>query len=546
MLTHVCGLRRPAVNGYDSEFSGDTSSTAEDYFNQKPHQTQNAPSGGGYYYSDSEPKSRFTGRSSSGRRSRKTSSSGKELVRILLEEKADASRLHAQLERAYGVLRAESQRAVDAERSAVETAERLKGTHRARAAAQSEASRLQAELRMYKMQYAEAQKQLERANEMITQSDQERERSEREVEKMRKGMEKMREREVARRAMEEGRRIGREEAEAVRRRRLQEVAEAANRRARGIEFPINEDGDESVEGGYATEGQAGGRRRRRSLAQPQHPRGAPVAAESYRTQSPLPVPPPESVPVYSNPVPLAMNRVPADIAYRQAAGDAGYDYQNPTTQAYPPSDGLVDSRPYPDHIIIRSPVPSHAESDMSATRSVDNATPRPIQGDPYSRRQGQPQGPPFPYDADAAMASANRIYSHNSTDSPEFPSRPDSRAAARAYGRGHGYGLDGMGAMGDALSQPEEVRSTNFYSRESFLPDADCCYLDHPTPIHHPTHLCRRTCAHLASPGRRRGWASAFGHLVKHNIQSRDSDNTGSTPVALPPAAQLDARVVER
>lgn len=88
-------MSRPALNGYESEYSGDTNST-DDYFKQKPHKTA---SQGVYYYSDSEPKSRFTaftGQSTSGKRSRKTSSSGKELVRILLEEKADAERLHVQ------------------------------------------------------------------------------------------------------------------------------------------------------------------------------------------------------------------------------------------------------------------------------------------------------------------------------------------------------------------------------------------------------------------------------------------------------------------
>lgn len=149
-------------------------------------------------------------RTSSGRRSRKQSTSSS-LVRVLLEDKLDAERLAAELNRVNDLLRIESRRAQDAERVAREAQELLKGVEQARYAAQQESARVKAELRLYKVQYENAQSRLMKANEMIREADLEREAAIEGMHRMRKKFDKYREAELERRAREVGRREGREE-----------------------------------------------------------------------------------------------------------------------------------------------------------------------------------------------------------------------------------------------------------------------------------------------------------------------------------------------
>lgn len=130
---------------------------------------------------------------------------------MLLEDKLDAERLSAELNRANDLLRIESRRAHDAERVAREAQELLKGVEHARLAAQQEAARVKAELRLYKVQYENAQEQLIRANEMIREADLEREDAVEAMTRMRKKLERYRAAEIERRAREQGRREGREE-----------------------------------------------------------------------------------------------------------------------------------------------------------------------------------------------------------------------------------------------------------------------------------------------------------------------------------------------
>ncbi len=83
--------------------------------------------------------------------------------------------------------------------------------NQARLSAQSEATKLSEELRLYKLQLDAAQQQISRANEMITQSDKERAIAEENAEKATRLANKLKEEQLIRHAREDGRRQGREE-----------------------------------------------------------------------------------------------------------------------------------------------------------------------------------------------------------------------------------------------------------------------------------------------------------------------------------------------
>ena len=144
------------------------------------------------------------------KRSRKTSTStARDLVRALVHEKLEAdSGAEVQLARAYDIIKEESRRAAEAERAALEATQRLKALAISRATAAKEASRAQAELRAYKLQLENAQRQLQDANAIAAASDQERARAEQASRKLKHAVEKLRLSEYMRRAREEGRREG--------------------------------------------------------------------------------------------------------------------------------------------------------------------------------------------------------------------------------------------------------------------------------------------------------------------------------------------------
>ncbi|THH06828.1 hypothetical protein EW145_g3812 [Phellinidium pouzarii] len=465
--------REPAEsNGYDSEFTGEFQDEYAGGKNQHVH---------GHIYSDSEPKSRFTGRSrtSSGRRSRKTSSSSRELVRVLLEEKKDAERMHVQLEHAYGILRAESQRAADAERTAIETAERLKGLHRARLAAQQETARLQAELRMYKIQYDKAQSQLLHANDMISQSDLERDKAERAMEKMRRAVDKFKGTELARRAREEGWRQGREEV--MRERKVDAFTQPVARRYRGEDRPllVEDDGEiveDGIEGGRGPFQQT----LNRSIPQPRQLQAAPMRApDSVSDTAPLPVPPPASVPVI--PRNFARNFVPRQSVPMPVPRQIIETRSPPVLARNMP---MPDPQRFPDHIVVRSPLPIPASIprfvEAEPTHPSSSYTHRPLsraaalpQRDSQrypshsnsnsqhfsqpSRNHNHARDQSVDIPVNSASASANRIYSQtyespSSSDSNEFEIRPDSRLS----GQRRSF-VPGTGPAGNVLPEQEEI-----------------------------------------------------------------------------------------
>ncbi|KAL5494545.1 hypothetical protein ACEPAI_6 [Sanghuangporus weigelae] len=379
---------------------------------------------------------------SSEKRSRKTSAStARDLVRALLHEKLEAdTSTDVQLARAYDIIKEESRRAAEAERAALETSQRLKALALSRASAQKDASRAQSELRAYKLQLENAQRQLQEANAMAAASDVERARAEQAARKLKNSVEKLRLNDLMRRAREEGRREG----------LLESRGAVPPTRSNPFSVPITEDDDDDV------------------LLQ------TPVS------NVPLPVPPPDHPPIVSRREPTPTfrraqtpmsalrgsqgTRTPVPDVIRQSATPASRRSQTPSHPVLPPAsipnrrplvynefDPIPENRdlhikPVPDHIIIRSPDPVRASSPAPPTpflqpqprpASSHADHPRPTFGSQI-HQQPRPQPPRHArhYSIDdpaaRASASASRIYSHysTSTDSStgEAPAqRPSSR-----------------------------------------------------------------------------------------------------------------------
>ena len=361
----------------------------------------------------SESEAKFLSRSltSSGRRSRKTSStSNRELIKILLEEKWDAERMQDQLDRAYGIIRAESRRVTLAEQTAVETSDRLRGANHARMAAQQEAARAKAELRLYKVQFENAQEQLKRANELILQSDLDRERAEHATEKMRRQVEKYREMEITRRAREEGRMEGREEAS----REL--VAPVARTNLDNAVLPSLTQLDDQVEGTP---------RSRTVLDIP------PEQLEQFVPSQPLPFPVQPPTPV----TPIAQTNIPrTTVQPMHTSIPPSFDNPNivpvPLSHAASPiapsfSGERIVNRSIPDRNIVHSP---SFQSDENAhlIRPDSRASVFPHPSYPASHVSSRPSHHIAP--------DPSQVYtvppSSSSSESPEFPIRPLSRSSA--------------------------------------------------------------------------------------------------------------------
>ena len=396
-------------------------------------------------YSDGGSRSRFASLSrsrteSSAKRSRKTSTStARDLVRALVHEKLEAdSGAEVQLARAYDIIKEESRRAAEAERAALEATQRLKALAISRATAAKEASRAQAELRAYKLQLENAQRQLQDANAIAAASDQERARAEQASRKLKHAVEKLRLSEYMRRAREEGRREGLLESRGV---------VPPTRSSALVSVPAIEDGDDEP--------------------LPQTP----------VSNIPLPVPPPDYPPIVSRraQTPASAHRgsqgvrTPVPDVIRQGATPPRRQSQAPS-HSVPPSasipilhrraetpgssqrppvyddfDPVPEARDLhinsiPDHIIIRSPVPVRASSPTEPTHfSQPPHQPRPRSSQashPYIHQRPQPPRHARHYSIDdpaaRASASASRIYSHYSTSSDSTISdttaqRPPSR-----------------------------------------------------------------------------------------------------------------------
>ncbi len=121
----------------------------------------------------SPEKQRLNGNILSPTKRSKDRGSTRDLVRLLIAERDSKDALRA-LNKTTDRLQEETLRANDAEKRLAESNEKWKLVNQARLSAQSEATKLSEELRLYKLQLDAAQQQISRANEMITQSDKER------------------------------------------------------------------------------------------------------------------------------------------------------------------------------------------------------------------------------------------------------------------------------------------------------------------------------------------------------------------------------------
>lgn len=108
-------------------------------------------------------------------------------------------------------LELETQRANEAERKLQEANDRWRSINQSRLQAQNEASRLNEELRLYKLQLEAAQSQIARANDMITQTDREKSLAEDEAAKAKRLAKKYEMETLIQKAREEGKRLGREQ-----------------------------------------------------------------------------------------------------------------------------------------------------------------------------------------------------------------------------------------------------------------------------------------------------------------------------------------------
>lgn len=296
------------------------------------------------------------------RRSRKTSTtSNRDLIRVLLEDRIHSERLQEQLERAHDHLEIETRRANEAERHALEAKARLMGVTQGRLTAQQEAQRALTELKLYKLQFEKAQLQLVRANEIIEQTDAERERAEQAAEKARRTAKKYRDEQLAQRAREDGRRQGIQEG---RREGFGEgrligfgaIARAPETRQR---FPLDEDVEDR---GIIADDQVAVRPRDRapdnqvdagppSGRQAATGRQTPMRARTAtRTEMPLDAP------------------VPDHIIIRSPARDNGREVDRPSSSHA--------STPHSRHV-RRASLPTYASSSSSTSSPESLARPLP-------------------------------------------------------------------------------------------------------------------------------------------------------------------------
>ncbi|EMD40418.1 hypothetical protein CERSUDRAFT_70793 [Gelatoporia subvermispora B] len=142
---------------------------------------------------------------------RHKSSRSRNLMKILLNEEYEVKQTRRVLSAALDRLDSETRRAQEAERRALELAERFKIVNDARLAAQQEARRAVEELQMYRLQLGNAQKEIDRASDLLRDIEAQRDDAEAAAARARTTARRLREQQLVYRAKEEGRRQGYEE-----------------------------------------------------------------------------------------------------------------------------------------------------------------------------------------------------------------------------------------------------------------------------------------------------------------------------------------------
>ncbi|KAI0960324.1 hypothetical protein AcW1_004867 [Taiwanofungus camphoratus] len=144
-------------------------------------------------------------------RTRYRSSTHRELIKLLINEELEAKQTRRALTAALDRLDSETQRAQEAERRALQMAERFKVVNEARITAQQETNRVNEELRLYKLQLDTAQREVQRAQEYLRDIETQRDEAEASAARARTTARKLREQQLINLAREDGRRQGYDE-----------------------------------------------------------------------------------------------------------------------------------------------------------------------------------------------------------------------------------------------------------------------------------------------------------------------------------------------
>lgn len=138
-------------------------------------------------------------------------STNREFMKLLASEEQEAKQTRKFLRSALARLDGETLRAQEAERRALELAERFKVVNDARIASQQELQRVSEELRLYKVQYDNAQREILRGQEILKDMEAQRDDAEAAAARARTTARKLKEQQLTMKAREEGRKAGYEE-----------------------------------------------------------------------------------------------------------------------------------------------------------------------------------------------------------------------------------------------------------------------------------------------------------------------------------------------
>lgn len=132
-------------------------------------------------------------------------------VKYLVDETREARKLRKVLHAALDRLDSETRRAQEAERRALELAQRFKIVNDARLSGQQELDRAHTELRMYKVQLDNAQREILRGSDLLKDIEQQRDNAEAAAARARSTARRLKEEQMVMKAKEEGRREGYQE-----------------------------------------------------------------------------------------------------------------------------------------------------------------------------------------------------------------------------------------------------------------------------------------------------------------------------------------------
>jgi hypothetical protein len=138
-------------------------------------------------------------------------STNREFLKLLVSEELESKQTRRFLRSALARLDNETLRAQEAERRALELAERFKVVNDARLASQQELNRVNEELRLYKVQYDNAQREIHRGQQILKDIEAQRDDAEAAAARARTTARKLKEQQLMMRAREEGRKAGYEE-----------------------------------------------------------------------------------------------------------------------------------------------------------------------------------------------------------------------------------------------------------------------------------------------------------------------------------------------